>query len=51
MTETLVYGYSSEHAQQELFNEYQHDRVKMDITDPCILVLRKKVASALVGLR
>ena len=27
MTETLAHGYSSESAQQELPNEYQHDRV------------------------
>ena len=27
MTETLTHGYSSESTQQELFNEYQHDRV------------------------
>ena len=29
MTETLLYGYSSESTQQELSNEYQHDRVKI----------------------
>ena len=27
ITETLAYGYSSESAQWELSNEYQHDRV------------------------
>ena len=27
MTEILAYGYSSESAQRELSNEYQHDRV------------------------
>ena len=27
MTETLAYGYSSESTQQELSNEYKHDRV------------------------
>ena len=27
MTETLAHGYSSENAQQELSNEYQHGRV------------------------
>ena len=27
ITETLAYGYSSENTQQELSNEYQHDRV------------------------
>ena len=26
-TETLAHGYSSESAQRELLNEYQHDRV------------------------
>ena len=29
MTETLANGYSSESTQQELSNEYKHDRVKM----------------------
>ena len=29
MTETLANGYSYESAQQELSNEYQHDRVQM----------------------
>ena len=29
MTETLAHGYSSESAQREPSNEYQHDRVKM----------------------
>ena len=27
MTETLAYGYSSESAQRDLLNKYQHDRV------------------------
>ena len=27
MTETLAHGYSDESTQQELSNEYQHDRV------------------------
>ena len=27
ITETLAYGYSYESTQQELSNEYQHDRV------------------------
>ena len=27
MTETLPHGYSSDSAQRELSNEYQHDRV------------------------
>ena len=51
MTETLAHGYSSESAQRELSNEYQHDRVKMDFKNICILVLWMKVASALEGLR
>ena len=29
MTEPLVHGYSSESTQQELFNEYQLDRVQV----------------------
>ena len=29
MIETLANGYSSDSAQQELSNEYQHDRTKM----------------------
>ena len=31
MTETLANGYSSEGTQRELSNEYQHDRVWLDI--------------------
>ena len=31
MTETLAHGYSSESTQQELSNEYQHDRVNLDV--------------------
>ena len=31
MTENLTNGYSSENTQQELSNEYQHDRVKVVI--------------------
>ena len=51
MTETLANGYSSVSTQQELSNEYQHDRVKMIFKNLCILVLWTKVASALEGLR
>ena len=29
ITETLAYGYSSESAQRELSNEYQHERVRI----------------------
>ena len=32
MTETLAYGYLSVSTQQELFNEYQHDRVSIVFT-------------------
>ena len=51
MTETLAHGYSSESAQRELSNEYQHDRAKMDFKNICFLVLWMKVALALEGLR
>ena len=47
MTENLVHGYSSESAQRELFNEYQHDRVKKVFKNICILMLWTEVASAL----
>ena len=50
MTETLAYGYSSESAQRELSNEYQHDRVSMIFNNFCILELWTKEASALEGL-
>ena len=33
MTKTLVSGYSSERAQREVSNEYQHDRVSDDFQD------------------
>ena len=46
----LANGYSSESAQQELSNEYQHDRVLMFLKNLCILVLWAKVATALEGL-
>ena len=42
MTETLANGYSSERAQQELPNEYQHDRIWMVFKN-----LLTKVVSAL----
>ena len=47
MTETLAHGYSPESAQQELSNEYQHDRVLMVFKDICILVLWTNVALTL----
>ena len=47
MTETLEQWYSSESTQQELSNEYQHDRVKMVLKNLSkVLVLWIKVASA-----
>ena len=49
-TETLANGYSSENTRQELSNGYQDDRVSMVFQESCILVLWKKVVSALDGL-
>ena len=39
MAETLAYGYSPESSQQELSNEYQHDRIWMifKLLHPCTL--------------
>ena len=51
MTETMAYGCSSKSTQQELSNEYQHDKVKMVFKSICVLVLWTKVASALDGLK
>ena len=51
MTETLAHGYLSESTQQELSNEYQHDRVSMVIKNLCVLVLWMKVDLALEGLQ
>ena len=48
--ETLVYGYSSWSTQEELSNEYQHDRVDMVFKNLSILVFRTKVASVSGGL-
>ena len=50
MTETLANGYSSESTQQELSNDYQHDRVKMVFKNIFILALWMKGASALERL-
>ena len=50
LTETLAHGYSTESIQQELSNEYQHDRVEMVFKNLYILVLWAKVALALEGL-
>ena len=49
MTETLAYGYSFDTRQRQPSNEYQKNRVKMVFKNICILVLRRKVASALGG--
>ena len=50
ITETLANGYSSESTQQELSNEYQHDKVSMFFKNVYVLVLWIKVTSALKGL-
>ena len=50
MAESLAHMYSLERTLQELSNEYQLDRVKMDFKNLCFLVLWTKVASALEGL-
>ena len=39
MTETLKYGFSSKSSQQELWNEYQHDRVQMVLKNCCYCAL------------
>ena len=49
-TKTLAHGYSSESAQWDLSNEYQHERVSMAFKDLRVLALLMKVASALEGL-
>ena len=51
MTETLANGYSSDSAQQELSNEYQHDRIKMIFIIFCFFVDWLKVTSASEGLQ
>ena len=50
MTETLAYGYPSESTEQELSNEYQHDRVWMVFKNLYILDLWMEVDLALEGL-
>ena len=50
MTQTLPHGYSSERTERELSDEYQHDRLKMDFKNTCVLVLCMKLALALGGL-
>ena len=46
----MAHGYPSESTPLELSNEYQHDRVEVFFKNLCVLVLWKKVASALEGL-
>ena len=46
----MAHWYSSESTQQELSNEYQHDKGSMVFKCLSVLVLWKKVASALEGL-
>ena len=52
MTETLIHGYSSDSTEEELPNEYQHDRIlKMKVFKRLwAIVLWIKVALALEGL-
>ena len=50
LTETIANGYSSESTQQELSNEYQHNKVSMVLKNLCIFVLWTKVALALEGI-
>ena len=49
--ETLANGYSSENAQRELSNEYQHDRVYMAFKNSCVIVLWMTIVLALEGLK
>ena len=51
MNETLELRYSSESTQQRLFNESQHDSIKMFFKNRCIFVLWIRAASALEGLK
>ena len=50
MTETLANGYSSESTLLGLFNEYQHDSIKMVFKNLCVLVLWTKISLAVEGL-
>ena len=50
MTETLAHWDSFESTQQELLNKYEHGRVWKVFKTLCVLVVRRKVASALEGL-
>ena len=49
MTETMANEYSSDRTQQDLSNEYQHDRVKMIFLFFCFFVQWMKVTSAAEG--
>ena len=50
LTETHAKGCSSESTQEELSNEYQHDRVSIVFKNLCVLVLWTEAASTLDGL-
>ena len=50
MTDTQTNGYSSESAQGELSNKYQHDWVQIVSENLCIVVLWARIVSALEGL-
>ena len=47
MTENLAHWYSSEGTYLDLSNVYQHDRVKIEFKNLCILMHWMKLASAL----
>ena len=46
----MAHGYSSDSSQQELSNEYQHDRVKMIFIILCFFVHWMKVTPVAEGL-
>ena len=47
----MAYGYSSESTQQELSNEYQHDRVRMFLKKKFVFVFQMKVDIAFEELK
>ena len=49
MQKNLAHWCSSDSTQQELSNEYQHDRDEMVFKSLCVLALWAKVSSALEG--
>ena len=51
MTETMANGYSYKSTQEELCNEYKHDRIWMVFKNIWALLLWMRVASAMEGLR